>query len=284
MWLKPPRCRGCRFGMQLEDSRLRHLRRPTTRHRRAIAPGPEWLHHLGPVLVQVGHGRRFGQRHPQGNHISHRPALKLPLESSHEPGMEVLRLRPAKAYGRVYLRHHGGDPSGPHGEEMQRSADVPHMQSSRASFRLQPIPSQEGGHRSQFALWCRFRQQLQACLTQESGREPIEVCQDFLMRRGRELHEGVQALPLTNVTIWTPCGPHLPRMDSENAPLWGTPTTTGDRLATCTARPATALFATSSASLGHQRAQAVLEKLCLSHRKNYTESRCIPCPHSQTTG
>ncbi len=79
MWLKPPRCRGCRFGMQLEDSGLRQLRKPTARHRRAIAPGPEWLHHLGPVLVQVGRGRRFGQRDPQRDHISHRTAL----ESSH---------------------------------------------------------------------------------------------------------------------------------------------------------------------------------------------------------
>ncbi len=55
------------------------------------------------------------------------------------------------------------------------------------------------------------------------------------MRRCRGLHEGVQALPLTNVTVWAPCGPHLPRIDSENAPIWASPTTTRDRLATCTA-------------------------------------------------
>ncbi len=68
---------------------------------------------LGPVLVQVGRGRRFGQRDPPRDHISHRTAL----ESSHE--WKVLRYRPAKAYGRVDLRHHGGDPSGPYREEMQ---------------------------------------------------------------------------------------------------------------------------------------------------------------------
>ncbi len=230
----PPTKEGLRQRQGPRSSRLGGGSCVARRHShrgRPMSVSMKPLNHLIPTQIEVLDRRCLGQRDPQRHNIAGRPTLESQTSFDCHPRVEVLGVGPAVSDGVHHLLDHRPKPRGANGEGVQVRAHVAHLQRSIVSLRLQPVRSHKRRHRSQGALRCRLLEQLHARLAQEGGREPIEACQNFRMCRGRELHERVQTRPLTDETVGAPCGPHLPRMNPENAQFGDPPTTADGRSA-----------------------------------------------------